>query len=85
MVSQRDRGGAVEVAIGRERFRPDYRELAPSQAAAVLGLYEQHNRLLAPVVRLVLSRLVGWHYDGSPASRVRLVGQRPILGLRPVA
>lgn len=72
-------GGAVELAIGSERFRPDYRELTPAEAAAVLDDYERRNRLLAPIVRAVLSRLVGWRYDGSPRARERLVSERPIL------
>ena len=76
-------GGAVELAIGSERFRPDFRELAPAQAATVLGDYERRNRLAAPIVRAVLSRLVGWRYDGSPSARERLVGERPILAFRP--
>lgn len=78
-------GGAVELAIGSERFRPDYRELAPAEAAAVLDDYERRNRLLAPIVRTVLSRLVGWRYDGSPPARERLVSERPILALRPAS
>jgi deazaflavin-dependent oxidoreductase (nitroreductase family) len=78
-------GGAVEIAIGSERFGPDYRELAPAEAAAVLDGYEQRNRLLAPIVRAVLSRLVGWHYDGSPLARERLVSERPILAFRPAS
>jgi len=78
-------GGAVELAIGGERFRPDYRELAPAEAAAVLDGYEQRNRLLAPIVRAVLSRLVGWRYDGSPSARERLVRERPILAFRPAS
>lgn len=76
-------GGAVEVAIGSERFRPDYRELEPAEAATILGDYEQRNRLVTPIVRIVLSRLVGWRYDGSPPARQRLVSERPILALRP--
>jgi hypothetical protein len=76
-------GGAVELAIGSERFRPAYRELAPAEASAVLGGYERRNRLLAPIVRAVLSRLVGWRYDGSPPARERLVGELPILAFRP--
>jgi deazaflavin-dependent oxidoreductase (nitroreductase family) len=76
-------GGAVELAIGRERFRPDYRELSAVDAAAVLEDYERRNRLLAPIVGVVLSRLVGWRYDGSPPARERLVKERPILAFRP--
>ncbi|MGH2873929.1 MAG: nitroreductase family deazaflavin-dependent oxidoreductase [Solirubrobacteraceae bacterium] len=76
-------GGAVEVAIARERFRPVYRELTPAAASAVLSDYERRNRLLAPIVRAALSGLVGWHYDGSPAARERLVTDRPILAFGP--
>jgi deazaflavin-dependent oxidoreductase (nitroreductase family) len=61
-------GGAVEVAIASERYRPAYRELELTEAAAVLGDYEQRNRLLNPIVRAILSRLTGWHYDGSPTA-----------------
>jgi deazaflavin-dependent oxidoreductase (nitroreductase family) len=78
-------GGAVELAIATERFQPDYRELAPAEAAAVLDGYERRNRLLGPIVRAVLSRLVGWRYDGSPPARERLVSERPILAFRPAS
>jgi len=78
-------GGAVELAIGGERFRPNYRELPPGEAAAVLEAYERHNRLLAPIVRVVLSRLVGWRYDGTAPARERLVGELPILAFRPAS
>ena len=56
---------AVEVAIGRDRFAPVHRELGESEAWVVLAGYERRNRYAAPLVRLVLSRLVGWRYDGS--------------------
>lgn len=78
-------GGAVEVAIGNQRFRPEYRELEAERAVAVLGDYEQRNRVATPIVRVVLSRLVGWRYDGSPSARRRLVSERPILALRPAS
>lgn len=78
-------GGAVELVIGSECYRPDYRELAPAEAAAVLADYEYRNRLLTPIVHMVLSRLVGWRYDGSPPARERLVRERPILAFRPAS
>lgn len=77
--------GAVGLAIGNERFRPDYRELAPAEASAVLDRYERRNRLIAPILRVVLSRLVGWRYDGSAPARERLVTERPILAFRPAS
>jgi hypothetical protein len=45
--------------------------------------YEQRNRLAAPLVRMVLSRLVGWRYDGSDAARHRLVRELPLVAFRP--
>jgi hypothetical protein len=78
-------GGAVELAIGRERFQPGYREVGPAEAVAVLADYEQRDPRLAPIVRAVLSRLVGWRYDGSAQARDRLVMERPILAFRPAS
>ena len=75
-------GGAVEVAIGRERFAALHRELEADEAAAVLGAYERRHRLIAGIVRLVLSRLVGWRYDGSEVARRALVRELPMIGLR---
>jgi hypothetical protein len=74
---------AVEIAIGRRRFRPIYRVLDESEAIATLAGYERRNRLITPVVRRVLSWLVGWKYDGSENSRRRLVSQLPVLAFRP--
>ena len=76
-------GGAVEVAVGRERFAPLHRELEADEAAAVLSAYELRHRAIAGIVRLVLSRLVGWHYDGSEVARRALVRELPMIGLRP--
>ena len=74
---------AVELAIGRERYLPDHRVLPAAEAAAVLADYERRTRLVAPVVRRVLSWLVGWSYDGSDEARRRLVRERPIVAFRP--
>jgi hypothetical protein len=49
----------------------------------VLGGYEQRNRLIAPIIRWVLSRLLGRHYDGSEAHRRRLAAQLPFIAFRP--
>ena len=75
---------ATEVAIGRERFVPRYREMDPVEAAAVLAGYERRYRYIAPLVRLVLSWLVGWHYDGTTGKRLQLVSELPMVALRPV-
>lgn len=72
-------GGVEEVTIGRMRFRPVVRVLEPEEACAVLADYERRNRLIAPLVRAVLSRLVGFRYDGSAATRARLVEALPLV------
>ena len=70
---------AVEVAFGRSRFQPAHRVLDESEANAVLASYERRNRWVLPVVRRVLSWLVGWKYDGSDPARRRLVSQLPVV------
>jgi hypothetical protein len=75
-------GGAEEVQIGGARFRPELRELGEQEAVRVVAEYERRNRLIAPVVRAVLSRLAGFRYDGSAEARRRLVGELPLLALR---
>ncbi|MEO8899240.1 MAG: nitroreductase family deazaflavin-dependent oxidoreductase [Candidatus Dormibacter sp.] len=67
------------VMIGRERFCPIVRDLDDEEASTVLAEYEQRNRWIRPVIRVVLSRLVGWRYDGSDWARRRLVRQLPFV------
>ncbi|MEJ3653504.1 nitroreductase family deazaflavin-dependent oxidoreductase [Actinomycetes bacterium KLBMP 9759] len=74
---------AVEVTVGRHRFVPAHRTLDEPEAAAVLAGYERRNRWLAPVLRPVLSRLLGWRYDGSTTARRRMAQQLPVVALRP--
>lgn len=76
-------GLAEEVRIGGERFVPAYRELDPDEAAGVLDWYERHSGLPRSIVRAILSRLLGWRYDGSPDARRRAAAQLPLLGFRP--
>ena len=76
-------GHALEIAIGRERFASLCREPDLTEAADVLAAYERRNRLIAPVLRRVLSRLVGWDYDGSALGQQRLVAELPLVAFRP--
>jgi hypothetical protein len=71
------------VQIGRLRFAPVVRPLASDEAVEVLADYERRNRLLAPLVRAVLSKLAGFRYNGSDAARRRLVQTLPLVALRP--
>jgi deazaflavin-dependent oxidoreductase (nitroreductase family) len=68
-----------EVFIGTQHFAAAYRVLDVEEAISVVSGYEQRNRFIAPVVRSVLSRLLGWRYGGSESDRRRLVAQLPII------
>lgn len=72
-----------EVVISRQRFVAAYRILDTAEAMSVVREYEQRNRFIAPIIRLVLSRLLGWEYRGSDDDRWRLVKQLPLVALRP--
>lgn len=74
---------AIEVAIGRQRYTPTHRQLSEPEAALVLAEYERRSRLIAPILRRVLSWLVGWRYDSTEPARRRLVSELPVIGLRP--
>jgi deazaflavin-dependent oxidoreductase (nitroreductase family) len=76
-------GGAEEIQIARERWLPQARALEPREAVNVLADYERRNRLLAPVVRRVLSRLAHVDYDGSPEARLAVVEALPLVAFRP--
>ncbi len=76
-------GLALEIWIGRERYVPTYRLLDTTEAAAAFAWYEGHSGMPKSVIRSVLSRLLGWRYDGSAEARKRAVGQVPLLGFRP--
>jgi len=75
--------GPVEVRIGRLRFPAQVRELDADEAALALAGYERRNRLAAPVVRAVLSKLAGFRYDSSESARRRLAGVLPLVAFRP--
>lgn len=72
-----------EVIIGSQQFIASHRFLCEEEAMRVVRGYECRNRFLASIVRLVLSRLLGWRYRGSEAVRRRLVRQLPLLAFRP--
>ena len=76
-------GLAREVWTGRQRFAPAWRILPPDEAEQIFADYERRNRLIAPIIRAVLSRLLGWRYDGTPSARRRAVEQIALVGFRP--
>ena len=76
-------GLAHEVWTGRQRFAPAYRILPPVEAERLFADYERRNRLIGPLLRAVLSRLLGWRYDGTPTARRRAVEQLSLVAFRP--
>jgi deazaflavin-dependent oxidoreductase (nitroreductase family) len=76
---------AEEVTVGRQHFSASHRVLGEDEATSVIRGYERRNRLIAPVVRVGFSWLLGWRYSGSENDRRRLVRQLPLLAFRPAA
>ena len=76
-------GPGTAVVVGRRHFVATHRFLGADEAVRVVAGYEWRNRLAAPVIRAVLSRLLGWRYDGSDSARRRLVAELPLIAFRP--
>jgi deazaflavin-dependent oxidoreductase (nitroreductase family) len=74
-----EENGKVQLAIGSMRFSAKYRFLGEKEAEGVFEGYERKNRFIAPIIRWVLSRLVGWKYRGTKEDRRRLVTQLPLV------
>lgn len=70
--------GRAEVSTGRESFTAAFRVVPVDDAIAVLADYERRNRVAAPLLRIVLSRLLGWRYDSSDQARRRAAEALPV-------
>jgi deazaflavin-dependent oxidoreductase (nitroreductase family) len=75
-------GGAEEIRIARDRFRPEVRRVQGDEAVRVVAEYERRARFAKPLVRAVLSRLAGHPYDGSEEARRELVDELPLVAFR---
>ena len=76
-------GGPTAVVIGRRRFRAAHHVLDQHAAVEALAEYEHRNRLVSPIVHVVLGRLLGWRYRGTETDRRRAVDQLPLVVLSP--
>jgi hypothetical protein len=72
-----------EVVVGREHFTATHRLLDAEEAMYVVRSYEYRHLFMAPVIRSVLSRFLGWAYSGSDSDLRRLVAQLPLVAFRP--
>lgn len=75
--------GTAELEIGRRRFSATVREIDTEEAVRIFTRYERRYRLIAPVVRHLLGKLVGGPYDGSAAARRDLVERLPMVAFDP--
>ena len=75
--------GAARLDFGHGPRRAAYRVLGLDEAVETFTDYERRHRLIRPGVRVTLTSLLGWRYDGSPQSRRRLAGQLPMIAFRP--
>jgi deazaflavin-dependent oxidoreductase (nitroreductase family) len=73
------------IKVGLHDFIVSHRFLGEQEAMAVVADYEQRNWLIRPIIRRVLSALLGWKYRGSEGERRRLVEQLPLIAFRPAA
>ena len=74
---------SAELTLGSHHFKAAYRRLGIDEAMRVIAGYERRNRVAAPIIRYVLSRLVGWRFRGSDLDRRRLAEQLPLIALYP--
>lgn len=75
--------GTAEVETGRRRFAARVHVPDQDEATALFAAYEHRNRWIGPMMRHLLSKLLGWHYDGSDAARRELVRQLPMVTFVP--
>jgi deazaflavin-dependent oxidoreductase (nitroreductase family) len=73
-----------EVVVGSGHYTVAHRVLEIEEAARVIAGYERRHRYFAPIVRMVLSRLLGWRYDGSERARRRAASELPLIAFRPM-
>jgi deazaflavin-dependent oxidoreductase (nitroreductase family) len=77
--------GAEVVVVGSKCFAAVHRIVERDEAMAVIAAHERRKRFYAGVIRPVLSRILGWQYDGSEGARRQLVTQLPLIAFRPIS
>lgn len=75
--------GGPELDLGHGPRPAAYRMLSTDEAMTVFRDYLRRNALIRPVLRPVLSALLGWRFDGSEAALRRMVEQLPMVAFRP--
>lgn len=75
--------GGAELDFGHGARPAAYRVLSVDEAADTYRAYERRNRLIRPGVRLTLTLLLGWRFDGSDDAVRRMVQELPMIAFRP--
>jgi deazaflavin-dependent oxidoreductase (nitroreductase family) len=75
----------ARISFGGPTWPVQPRILRPAEAVPIFADYERRNRLIRPILRRVLTWLLGWRYDGSELSRSRMAEQLPVVAFRPAA
>jgi deazaflavin-dependent oxidoreductase (nitroreductase family) len=73
----------ARISFGGPAWPVEPRILSPAEAVPIFADYERRNRLIRPVLRRVLTWLLGWRYDGSELARSRMAEQLPVIAFRP--
>jgi deazaflavin-dependent oxidoreductase (nitroreductase family) len=71
---------AVEIAIGRERYRPEQKFLQPQEIAMLLKWSRRHH----PLTARVQSLFFGWPWQASEAELLNLAQSLGGIAFRPV-
>jgi deazaflavin-dependent oxidoreductase (nitroreductase family) len=74
-------GGAAGVTIGATAGPVRGRVLPVQDVAELLAGYERRHAVAAPLVRRLLSALLGWRYHGTTQDRLRAAEQLPMIAL----
>jgi hypothetical protein len=74
----------AEIIIGSRHLTVIHQILDVDEAARVIANYERRNWLAGPLIRVVLSRLLGWRYDSSESARRQAAAQLPLIAFQPL-
>lgn len=75
--------GGARLDFGRGPSPAAYRIPSHEEAERVFRDYDRRNWLIRPGVRLTLTLLLGWRFDGSDEAVARMVRQLPMVAFRP--
>jgi hypothetical protein len=82
MVRNIEANSHMEVDVRFQHFTAVHRILTAEEAVEVLRSYERRHWVIAPIIRWVLTQLLGWPYTGSDRDRIGVAAQLPLVAFR---